>query len=132
MKVRKESLRAARLLLKGVMPGGKIDAGKVKDYTARIIAEKPRNFVQILEKFQHLLRLEVEKRHAMIESADKLDEPTQKQVLADLHSRFGSDLTHEFKVTPELMGGLRIKLGSSIWDGSLRTRLETLRQAMGV
>jgi len=131
MKIKKEALRSARLLLKASMPGGRVDLARVSEYTRRIAAEKPRYALQILVAFRRLLRLELEKRHAVIESAQPLDEAGRARVLAELASNFGPDLTSEFKVTPDLVAGLRIKLGSTIWDGSVRTRLETLRHALG-
>ena len=79
-----------------------------------------------------MLRLELEKRHAIIESANTLDAATQGRVLSELRGKFGPDLTSEFKVTPDLVAGMRVKVGSTIWDGSVRTRLETLRTALGV
>ncbi len=132
MKVKKEALRAARLLLKGSMPGGRVDTARAGELTRRIAAEKPRHVVQILTAFHRLLRLELEKRHAVVESAHPLDEEARGRVLAELSAKFGGDLTSEFKVTPDLVSGLRIKLGSTIWDGSIRTRLESLSRAIGV
>jgi len=132
MKVKKEALRAARLLLKASMPDGRVDTTRARELTRRIVAEKPRHFLQILESYRRLLRLELEKRHAIIESATPLDDAARAKVVAELAGKFGPDLTSEFKLTPDLVGGLRIKLGSTIWDGSVRTRLETLRTALGV
>lgn len=132
MKVKKEALRSARLLLKASMPGGRVDTARASELTKRIVAEKPRGAMQILVAFRRLLRLELEKRHAVIESATALDEGARARVLGELTAKFGPDLTSEFKVTPDLVGGLRIKLGSTIWDGSIRTRLDSLRLALGV
>jgi F-type H+-transporting ATPase subunit delta len=132
MKVKKEALRSARLLLKASMPGGRVDTARASELTKRIVAEKPRGAMQILVAFRRLLRLELEKRHAVIESATALDEGARSRVLGELTTKFGPDLTSEFKVTPDLVGGLRIKLGSTIWDGSIRTRLDSLRLALGV
>lgn len=132
MKVKKEALRAARLLLKAAMPGGRLDTGRAVNYARRIAQEKPRFYVQILEAFQRLLRLELEKRHAVIESAVDLDEGTRTRLLAELGAKFGTDLTSEFKVVPDLLGGLRVRVGSTIWDSSVRTRLDSLRTALGV
>jgi F-type H+-transporting ATPase subunit delta len=131
MKIRKEALRAARLLLKASMPGGRVDEGKVREYTARILKEKPRQYVQILEALHRMLRLELEKRHANIESFEELDEATRTQVLAGLAGNFGDGLTSEFKVNHDLIGGMRVKVGSTIWDGSVRERINSLRQAIG-
>ncbi len=129
MKIKKEALRSARLLLKASLPQGNLDEGKVREFTARMVAEKPRHYLQILEAFQRLLGLELEKRHAIIESATELDEAARAQVLDKLKAKFGQ-LTSEFKTVPELIGGLRVKVGSTIWDSSIRTRLATLRQAV--
>ncbi|MGI8601556.1 MAG: F0F1 ATP synthase subunit delta [Verrucomicrobiales bacterium] len=131
MKVKKESLRAARLLLKAAMVSGRVDAGRVQEFARRIIDEKPRGYVQILDAFQRLLRLELEKHHANVESAQPLAPSTQESVLADLNKKFGGDLTSEFNVNPDLLAGMRIKVGSTIWDGSVSSRLEILRRQIG-
>ena len=131
MKIRKEALRAARLLLKATVAGGRVDQDKARGYVQRIIEEKPRYYVQILEAFQKLLRLELDKRHAIVESAEEVTGSVRDQLLNDLRGKFGPDLTSEFKVNPALLGGTRVKVGSTIWDGSVRSRLDTLRQAIG-
>jgi F-type H+-transporting ATPase subunit delta len=127
MKVSKEAHRAARLLFKATTSNGALDAAKVKEFTARMIAEKPRHYIAILEQFKKLLRIEIEKRHVVIESAEALNGSLRDSLLQDLATKFGSDLTSEFKVNPDLIGGLRIKVGSDIWDGSVRSRLDALR-----
>ena len=76
------------------------------------------------------MRLELEKRHAVIESAVELDEDLQKDVLKNLKARYGDDLTSDFKVVPDLLGGMRVRVGSDIWDGSVKTRLDRLSQAI--
>jgi F-type H+-transporting ATPase subunit delta len=131
MKTKKESLRAARLLLKASMPGGRIDPARVRQYAARIVAEKPRGYLQILDAWQRLLRLELDKRHVVVESAVPTPAPMQQEVLAHLEKKFGGDLTSEFKVNGDLLAGMRVKVGSTIWDGSVRSRLEGLRRQIG-
>ena len=76
--------------------------------------------------YQRLIRLEVEKHHAVIESAAALDGRPAKQLLVNLRAKYGKDLTTEFKVSPELIGGLRIKIGSDVFDSSVRERLTRL------
>jgi F-type H+-transporting ATPase subunit delta len=49
-----------------------------------------------------------------------------KQLTASLRAKYGKDLSTEFKVSPELLGGLRIKVGSDVIDGSVRERLHRL------
>ena len=93
MKIRKEALRTARQLLKASMPEGRVDEARAKSLAQRIIAEKPRYFVQILAAFQRLLKLEIEKRHAVIESAQPLSDATREEIVRRLKRRFGADLS---------------------------------------
>ncbi|HWB57996.1 MAG TPA: F0F1 ATP synthase subunit delta, partial [Chthoniobacteraceae bacterium] len=84
------------------------------------------HYIDILKQYQRLVRLEAAKSHAVIESAAPLDPQAGAKILGDLRTRHGGDLTSEFKVKPELIGGLRIKIGSDVWDGSVRHRLDRL------
>ena len=45
---------------------------------------------------------------------------------ADITRTHGDDLTFDTAVRPELIGGLRVRVGSDVWDGSVRARLEAL------
>ncbi len=37
----------------------------------------------------------------------------------------------EFKSNPGLLGGMRVRVGSDVWDGSVKNRLERLREKVG-
>jgi F-type H+-transporting ATPase subunit delta len=126
MKLDKDSRKLSKQLFLASFTDGRIDAAKVAAIGSKIVASKPRNSVGILKAFQRLVRLEVEKRHAVIESAAPLDKKTTNELLANLRAKYGSDLTTEFKVTPELLGGVRIKIGSDVFDSSVRERLNRL------
>jgi F-type H+-transporting ATPase subunit delta len=41
--------------------------------------------------------------------------------------RYGAGLQPSFEVDPALIGGLRIRVGSDVYDGSLRARLAALQ-----
>ncbi len=130
MKISKEARRTARLLFQASVADGRIDAGKVAEYSDRLIAEKPRSYVGILKEFARLLRLELQRRHAVVESAAALDDAGVSHLDAELRARFGADLTIEHLTNPALLGGLRIKVGSDVWDGSVSNRLQLLQQQL--
>jgi len=77
-----------------------------------------------------LLRLELEKRRARIETASEVDREATSKVIANLKKKYGNDLTTEFVVNPQLLGGMRIRVGSDVWDGTVRNRLERLQQQL--
>ena len=93
-----------------------------------VINEKPRHYLDVLKDYQRLVRLEVEKRHAVIESATPLNSSLGDQIVNALRARYGDDLTTEFRTNPELLGGLRIKIGNNVLDGSVRSRLNRLQE----
>ncbi len=130
MKGSKDALRHARALFQTCVKDGKLDHDRVKSIVKRVGEEKPRGYLAILTAFQRLIRLELEKRHAVIESAVELTQDLKDDVLKNLKARYSDDVTSEFKVVPDLLGGMRVRVGSDIWDGSVKARLDRLSQAI--
>ena len=130
MKINKEIRRLSREMLRASFTDGQLDPGRIASLVDSLIARKPRNSVEILQNYRRLLRLELEKRRARIETASEVDPETRSKLIADLKQKYGNDLTTEFVVNPELLGGMRIRVGSDVWDGTVRNRLERLQQQL--
>ena len=128
MKINKEIRRLSREMVRASFTDGQLDRGKIASLVQSLIAKRPRNYIGILQNYKQLLRLEIEKRHARIESATELSAETNSRILQNLQKKYGRDLTTEFVVNRELLAGMRIRVGSDVWDGSVRHRLESLRQ----
>ena len=130
MKINKEIRRLSREMLRASFTDGQLDPGRISSLVDSLIARKPRNYIDVLKNYRRLLRIEVEKRSARIESASELDRETSSSLVANLKKKYGSDLTTEFVINPQLLGGMRIRVGSDVWDGSVRNRLERLQQQL--
>ena len=130
MKINKEIRQLSRELLRTSFTDGQLDHGKIASLVQSLIAKKPRNYLSILENYKRLLRLEIEKRHARIESASELSSENSSKIVSSLKRKYGEDLTTEFVINPQLLGGMRIRVGSDVWDGSVRNRLERLQQQL--
>jgi F-type H+-transporting ATPase subunit delta len=128
MRTIKEARKTSRQLLKLSFTDGKLDEGKVNQVVQSVLTEKPRHYGEVLKDYQRLVRLEVAKRHAVVESATQLNSNLSNLLITKLKSRYGDDLTIEFKTNPSLLGGLRVKLADDVWDGSVRNRLRTLQE----
>ena len=128
MQVKKEVWQIAREMLRASFTDGQLDRGRIASVVDSVLAKKPRNHLKILEYYKRLLRLETEKRHARIETATALEPQIASQVSLNLARRYGTDLTTEFAINPALLGGMRIRVGSDVWDSSVRNRLERLQQ----
>ena len=67
---------------------------------------------------------------AEVTSAHALDDDQLAQLSAKLKAREGKEVKIKASVDPEILGGLVVKIGSRQIDGSIRTRLNSLAQAM--
>jgi F-type H+-transporting ATPase subunit delta len=130
MKLSKDERKLSRDLFRAAMTDGRLDQSKTRLISQQIVNSKPRNVAGLLKEFQRLVRLEVEKHQATIESAAPLDDDTRQQLENTLRSKYGQDVTTTFKVTPELIGGVRVRVGSDVWDSSVRERLNRLRSEL--
>ena len=128
MKISKEARRLSGQLFRLSLTDGRLDRAKVSSVVQAVINEKPRHYLGALESFQRLVRLEIAKRHATIESAVELSPETSQTVVDNLKQKYGQDLTTEFVVNPSLIGGMRVKIGSDVFDGSVRNRLALLQE----
>lgn len=130
MKINKEIRQLSREMLRASFTDGQIDRGKITSLVQSLIRKKPRRYLDILQYYKRLVRLEIEKRHARIESSTQISPETSARIVENLKKTRGRDLTTEFVVNPELLGGVRIRVGSDVWDGSVRDRLERLQKQL--
>jgi len=76
-----------------------------------------------------LVKLDVEQHSARVESAAPLPADLQTDVADRIKRIYGTGVEISFSRNPALLGGLRVKVGSDLYDGSIRTRLEKLEQS---
>ena len=127
MQIPKEARRQARELFDSSLDdSGRPDREKVLRIADVLVQSAPRHTLQILREFTRLVRLEGSKHHAVIESAVEIDAASRGAIEASLRRIDGGEITVETKVDPSLIGGSRIRLGSEVWDASVRSRLAVL------
>lgn len=129
MKISKVANTAARRIFRLCQTDGRLDEAKLSRAVKRIAEAQPRDYRGILGALKRLVRLEMERRRAVVESAVPLDPAAQQRVISGLAAKYGSDLTFEYRVNPELLGGLKVRVGNDVFDGSVKGRLDRLAQA---
>ena len=66
-------------------------------------------------------------RHsAVVESATPLPGDVRDDVTASLTRMYGTGLETSFEENPALIGGMRVRVGSDVYDGSVRGRLASI------
>ncbi|PAW62050.1 MAG: ATP synthase F1 subunit delta [Verrucomicrobiia bacterium Tous-C2TDCM] len=128
MKSRKEALRIAKKIFAASLKDGHLDESSVRKVVAKLSEARPRGYLEVADAYWRLVRLEVERNRAIIQSAVALDEPTTAGLIADLKKKYGPQITTEFSVDSDLLGGVKIRVGSDVWDGSVKNRLERLSE----
>lgn len=130
MKISKEARRTSRQLFRACMVDGKLDESRVRTVVSGVASSKPRGYIGMLDAFARLVANEVSRQRALVESASALSPATQTELQASLSKKYGRQLTLDFSVNPELLGGIRVKVGSDVWDGSVKARLEGLAASL--
>jgi F-type H+-transporting ATPase subunit b len=68
--------------------------------------------------------------HAEVLSALPLTPQEQETVKRDILARMGNQATVTFRVDPSILGGLVVRVGDKVLDGSMSGRLEAMRQGL--
>ena len=110
MKISKDIRQLSRTLVRDSYVDGALNRDKNQLDRSDDHRKKPRNYIQLLENYQRLLRLEVEKRRATIESAAELDPEAGRQIVVGLEQKYGPGLATEYVVNPALLGGVRVRV----------------------
>ena len=129
MKISKQAQRDARQLFRSCSVSSLLDEGRVRQVVSLLVAQKPRGYVGILSRLHRLVKLDSERRAANVESATPLGANMQSDLTNRLKSIYGAGLSIAFTQNPALLGGLRIQVGSDLYDGSVKMRLEKLEQS---
>jgi len=129
MKITKQARREAKELFRSCVVGGLLEENRVRQAVQQVLKLKPRGYLAILTHFLRLVKLDIERRTARVESAAPLASDLQTQIQTSLARSYGKGLDISFAQNPELLGGVRIKVGSDVYDGSVQGRLAELQES---
>jgi len=129
VKVSRQAQREAKQLFRSCQVKGRMDADKVRQAVRLLVEKKPRGYVGILHHLQRLVKLDEDSRTARVESAVALDSAQQQSVRESLERMKSGEVRVEFAENVDLIGGMRVKIGDDVFDGSVRTRLTGLRDS---
>ena len=126
MKVPRKVRRTARQLFRLCVVHGELDPVRVRQVAEGVARSGRRGSLAVLGDFQRMVRLDREEHRAVVESAAPLPDDLRNELQSDLTRRYGSGLETTFSENPALIGGMRIRVGSDVFDGSVRARLAAI------
>ena len=129
MKVTGQAKRDAAQLFRLCLVNGLLDENRARQVVRQLAQGRPRGYLGILTHFRRLVRLDADRHTARIESAVPLPADLQTRVQSGLAKLYGPGLSASFADDPALIGGMRIQVGSDVYDGSVRARLAALERS---
>ncbi len=117
--------------------------GIIKEIFSEKVSKEMMNFMMIiLDKrrageilaIQREFEVKVDEYHgivpAYVKSATELDESEKKAIVDQLKSLTGKEIRLKTAVDPSVIGGLYIKVGDKVIDGSIRKKLDAMREEL--
>jgi len=129
MKTIKQVESEAKHLYRLCLVDGSLDEDRVRHVVRRVLESKQRGSFALLSHFRRLVKLDCARHTATVESATPLPGDFQTSVSSDLERVYGPKLSISFADNPALIGGMRIKVGSDVYDSSVKARLAALERA---
>ena len=122
--------QAARRLYRLCLVDGRLDEARVRQVARSLATSNRRGALPVLESLRRMVRLDRDKRRASVETAAPLAEDLRGTVRANLDRTYGAGLETTFTENPALIGGMRIRVGSDVYDGSVRARLAAIESRL--
>ena len=109
--------------------------GRVPEYFLRfllIVVEKRRQTLlpTIATEFHELVDRSHNRLRAEISVASEPDDAARAEIVEALERKLDRQILPTFRVDPELIGGVVVRIGDRVVDGSLRRRMSDLRRRL--
>jgi F-type H+-transporting ATPase subunit delta len=126
MKTTKQAQRDARQLFRLCLVNGSLDEERARSVVDRLVGAARPGTLPVLTRFHRLVRLDGAKHRAEVTSAVLLTPDLRAQLEAAVARLYGPGIAVAFAEDPALLGGVRITVGSDVYDGSIRGGLAAL------
>lgn len=81
-------------------------------------------------QYQGLLDAHMGREHVQVTVARPVDDATRQVITERLSAALGKEAIPHIRVQPEILGGLVVRTGDTIYDGSIRRRLDAMRRRL--
>ncbi|HEY7288644.1 MAG TPA: F0F1 ATP synthase subunit delta [Vicinamibacterales bacterium] len=122
----RQAARDARELWRLCRVNGSVDESRVRLVVSRVLASGNSRAPGLLRHFLRLLKLDVAAHSASVASAAPLDPAQRAAVESGLAERYGPGIATTFEIDPTLIAGMRVRVGSDVYDGSVKAGLAAL------
>jgi F-type H+-transporting ATPase subunit delta len=106
-------------------------SGVVRNFIAVLINhDRLEALEEVLSDFRHEMNVRLNIAEVEVISARRLDEPERKSLEAQIAGLTSAAISAKFREDPSLLGGVIVKVGSTVYDDSIRGRLLRLKEQL--
>jgi F-type H+-transporting ATPase subunit delta len=121
----KEKKEVLRKVLGGVLPRALLNFLRVT-----VDKRRQRLLALIAGEFHALLDEHLGRAHVAVTLARELDAAAMAELSAKLSALLGKEAIPHVRVNPAVLGGVYLKAGDTVYDGTLRRRIKQLRRQL--
>lgn len=85
---------------------------------------------EMSNEYQRLVDIREDRVHTGVTLAVEPDAKLRQQVIAKLEAALGKEVRAHFRTDPRILGGVVVRVGDRVYDGTLRRRMNVLRRQM--
>ena len=122
----KQTRLLAKQLFKLSVVNGVVSPEQVAGVLGWVEKHSPRRPVAVLKAYHHRITIELAKSHAEVEHAGPINDSTLKSIEAAMTKKYQRPVAASAKANPSLLAGLRIRVGSDVYESSVAGQLAHL------
>jgi F-type H+-transporting ATPase subunit delta len=122
----KQTKRLAKQLFKLSVVDGAVSADRVAGVLGWVEKHAPRHPLALLQHYHHLVAVELARSRAEVEHAGPIAAPALAAIEAAMTRRYGRRVAAVSRPNPALVAGLRVRVGSDVYETSVAGQLAAL------
>ncbi len=126
MRADKKTKALAKQLFKLSLVNGVVSPEQVTGVLGYIEKNVPRHALALLQLYQRAIATELAKSSAVVEHAGPISDTTLKSIEAAMSKKYSRPVVATAKPNPKLLAGLRVRVGSDVYESTVAGQLATL------
>jgi F-type H+-transporting ATPase subunit delta len=126
----KKTKLLAKQLFKLSLRDGQVSSEQVAGVLGYIEQAAPRHALVLLKLYQQAIVTELAKSHARVEHAGPISAATLQLIASAMTKKYARPVTATAQPNPRLLAGLRVRIGSDLYESSVAGQLATLSHAV--
>jgi F-type H+-transporting ATPase subunit delta len=126
MAANKQTKLLAKQLFKLSVVNGAVSPEQVAGVLGWIEKHQPRQSLALLKAYHHRIQIELAKSQAVVEHAGPVSDATLKQIESAMSKKYARPIAASAKPAPQLLAGLRVRVGSDVYESTVAGQLSSL------